>query len=52
VPLYARGKGASQLVGLATDVDTYTDAQGRTFGYGRYLDQTLLGTVLKGSATK
>jgi alkaline phosphatase len=52
VPLYARGKGASQLVRLATDIDSYTDGQGRSFGYGAYLDQTKLGEVLKGAATR
>lgn len=52
VPLYAQGKGAAQLTRLATDVDTYTDAQGRTFGYGNFFDQTFLGQVLKGAITR
>ena len=52
VPLYAWGKGASQIVNLATDVDSYTDAQGRKFGHGRYLDQTRLGAALKATAAQ
>lgn len=47
VPIYAYGKGAQAVVALATKTDAYTDAQGRKFGYGKYLDQTDLGAVLK-----
>lgn len=47
VPLYAYGKGADAIVALADKVDTYTDAEGRTFGNGAYTDQTVIGTVLK-----
>ncbi len=52
VPLYAYGKGASQVVALANKVDAYTDAQGRKFGYGRYLDQTDLGALLKATVAQ
>jgi alkaline phosphatase len=47
VPLYAYGKGADAVVALATKTDAYTDAQGRSFGFGAYVDQTELGAVLK-----
>ena len=50
VPLFAYGKGAAQVVALATSVDAYTDAQGRKFGHGKYVDQTVLGSVLKATA--
>ena len=47
VPLYAYGKGAAQVVALANKTDSYTDGNGRTFGHGKYLDQTELGALLK-----
>lgn len=47
VPLYAYGKGADAVVALASRTDSYTDQQGRSFGYGAYLDQTDLGNTLK-----
>jgi alkaline phosphatase len=47
VPLYAYGRGADELIALATNVDTYTDGEGRTFGHGNYLDQTDVGNFLK-----
>ena len=47
VPLYAYGKGAAQIVALANKTDAYTDAQGRKWGHGKYLDQTELGALLK-----
>ena len=46
VPLFAYGKGADQIIGMADRYDTYTDAQGRTFGRGWYTDQTELGNYL------
>ena len=47
VPLYAYGKGSDAIAALATLNDTYTDAEGRTFGNGAYTEQTVLGQVLK-----
>ena len=47
VPLYAYGKGAAELVKLANKNDSFTDAQGRKWGHGKYLDQTELGALLK-----
>ena len=52
VPLYAYGKGAATVVALAKHVDSYTDGQGRKFGYGKYVDQTELGDVLKATAAQ
>jgi alkaline phosphatase len=52
VPLYAYGRGADQIAALATEVDSYTDGQGRTFGHGRYVNQTVLGEVLKATAAQ
>ena len=52
VPLYAYGKGAAQIVAAATKTDAYTDAQGRKFGYGKYLDQTELGEILKATVAQ
>ena len=46
VPLFAFGNGAADLIGLADDIDAFTDAQGRTFGRGRFTDQTELGNFL------
>ncbi len=50
VPIYAYGRGAAQVTALARSVDSYTDAQGRKFGHGAYLDQTELGALLKATA--
>ena len=47
VPLFAYGKGSAQLVSYASQTDAYTDSTGHTFGHGLYMDQTLLGQVLK-----
>lgn len=47
VPLYAYGRGSDELVALATNVDQFTDEQGRSFGHGNYLDQTDVGKFLK-----
>ena len=52
VPLYAYGKGATTVVRMATRVDSYTDAQGRRFGNGLYIDQTELGQLLKATAAQ
>ncbi len=52
VPLYAYGKGAANVVALANKTDAYTDAQGRKFGYGKYLDQTDLGALLKATVSQ
>ena len=46
VPLYARGPGANMFVACATGQDAYTDAQGRKFGRGAYLDQTQIFNIL------
>lgn len=50
VPLYAYGKGADAIVALPSQIDTYTDSQGRTFGHGAYIEQTQLGAALKATA--
>lgn len=50
VPLYAYGKGADAIVALPSQVDTYTDGSGRTFGHGKYIEQTQVGAALKATA--
>ena len=50
VPLYAYGKGADAIVALPSQIDTYTDGQGRTFGHGKYVEQTQIGAALKATA--
>lgn len=52
VPVYAYGKGSTELVALATKTDTYTDGSGRTFGHGAYMDQTDIGTFLKSALSQ
>lgn len=52
VPLFAYGRGASQVVRLATRVDYYKDLQGRTFGHGKYADQTDIGNLLKATVAQ
>ena len=52
VPLYAYGKGSTELLALATKVDTYTDANGNTYGHGNYADQTDVGTFLKAALSQ
>lgn len=47
VPLFVMGRGADRIVDLATNNDTFTDAEGRTFGHGAYADQTDIGNFLK-----
>jgi len=48
VPVYGRGAGAPLLLTCAKRQDTYTDAQGRKFGRGAYLDQTEIFSVMMG----
>lgn len=47
VPLYAFGKGSDTIAALATSTDSYTDANGTTYGHGAYTDQSVIGRVLK-----
>lgn len=49
VPFFARGAGADEIIRQADQIDTYTDKQGRKFGYGRYLTQTEMGAYLLGT---
>ena len=49
VPLYARGAGADLFGPCAKRRDAYTDAQGRSFGRGTYLDQTEIFAVMTGA---
>jgi alkaline phosphatase len=46
VPVYARGPRADMLASCARKEDAYTDAQGRNFGRGRYIDQTQIFAIL------
>ena len=43
VPLFARGPRAEMFASCATRRDSYTDAKGRTFGRGLYIDQPAWG---------
>lgn len=52
VPLFAYGQGAEAVKSLASHLDSYTDAQGRTYGHGLFVDQTELGAVLKATAAQ
>jgi alkaline phosphatase len=49
VPLYARGPGAAMITACAKRRDAYTDAQGRKFGRGTYLDETEIYAVMTGA---
>ena len=49
VPLFARGAGSDLIAQYADQFDTYTDAQGRTFGFGNYLDQSELFQIFNGA---
>jgi alkaline phosphatase len=49
VPLFARGAGANLFATCARRQDAYTDAQGRRFGRGAYLDQTEIFAVMTGT---
>jgi alkaline phosphatase len=46
VPVYARGAGAAMVRTCATNRDSYTDMQGRTFGRGPYLDETNIFNIM------
>jgi len=48
VPLFARGAGANLIAGCAKRTDAYTDAQGRRFGRGTYMDDTEIFAVMTG----
>jgi alkaline phosphatase len=49
VPLYARGAGANMFTTCANRRDAYTDAHGRKFGRGAYLDETQIFAVMAGA---
>jgi alkaline phosphatase len=49
VPLYARGVQANMITACAKRRDAYTDAQGRKFGRGNYLDETEIYAVMTGA---
>lgn len=46
VPLYARGADAAMFKSCAKKSDAYTDAQGRKFGRGAYLDQIQVFAIM------
>jgi alkaline phosphatase len=46
VPLFARGPRAAMFASCATRRDSFTDAKGRTFGRGLYIDQTQIFAIL------
>ena len=46
VPLFARGADAAMFKSCAKRTDAYTDAQGRKFGRGAYLDQTEVFAIM------
>lgn len=52
VPLYAYGKGADELLALATKTDTYVDTDGTVRGHGAYADQTDVGAFLKAALSQ
>jgi alkaline phosphatase len=53
VPVIARGSGANLFLAAATRTDTHTDAQGRDFGRGPYLDQPeIFNVVLKATGVQ
>lgn len=45
VPIFAKGPGSELLAHYADQTDRYSDAQSRTFGHGKYLDQSELFTI-------
>ncbi len=49
VPLYARGYGAEIVKACATQTDAVTDASGRRFGRGAYMDQTQILQLMLGN---
>jgi alkaline phosphatase len=52
VPIFARGPNANLLTACAKRNDAYTDAQGRRFGRGAYMDQTEIFSVLTGAGCR
>jgi alkaline phosphatase len=46
VPLFARGPKANMFAACAARGDAYTDAQGRKFGRGAYIDQTQIFAII------
>jgi alkaline phosphatase len=52
VPLYARGSDAEKLAACAKRSDAYTDAQGRKFGRGAYLDETDIFAIMSGAGCR
>ena len=52
VPIFARGWNANLITGCAKRNDAYTDAQGRRFGRGAYMDQTEIFSVLTGAGCR
>jgi alkaline phosphatase len=52
VPIFARGPNADLITGCAKRNDAYTDAQGRRFGRGAYMDQTEIFSVMTGAGCR
>jgi alkaline phosphatase len=52
VPLFTRGAGAALFAGCAKRNDNYTDAQGRHFGRGAYLDETEIFAAMTGAGCR
>ena len=46
VPLFARGPRADMFASCASKQDSFTDAKGRKFGRGLYIDQTQMFAIL------
>ena len=46
VPFFARGAGSDDIIKAADEIDVFTDAKGRRFGYGRYLTNVEMGAFL------
>jgi alkaline phosphatase len=46
VPLFARGPRADMFASCASRQDSYTDAKGRKFGRGPYIDQTQMFAIM------
>lgn len=49
VPLFARGMGAATVRTCAARTDAHTDAMGRRFGRGAYMDQTQILPLMLGN---
>ena len=52
MPLYARGADANMIAACVKRRDAYTDAQGRKFGRGAYLDETEIFAVMSGTGCR